>query len=137
MPTVIMILLAITWGGSRYPWNSATIIGLFCGFGGLLLVFMYWQWRKGDEASIPPRIIAQRTVLASALTGALTMGALQLMVYYVPIWLQVIKGVSPSKSGVMNLPMVLGNVIFSILAGILGALTSLLVAVGSLEEINC
>lgn len=80
VPTVIMILLAIQWGGSRYSWGSATIIGLFCGFGGLLLVFMYWQWRKGDEASIPPNIIAQRTVLASAMTGAFSMGALQLMV---------------------------------------------------------
>ena len=41
------------------------------------------------------------------------------MVYYIPIWFQAIKGVSAVESGIRNLPMILGLVIVSIIAGIM------------------
>lgn len=40
-----------------------------------------------------------------------------LLVYYLPIWFQAIKGVSAVRSGIMNIPMVLSLVVSSIIAG--------------------
>lgn len=119
-PAIIMLLLAVQWGGNAYPWRSARIIGLFCGAGGLLLVFAAWEWRKQDEASIPPKLLSQRSVFLGSVIGFLASGSLQLVTYYLPLWFQVIKGASPTKSGVMNLPSILGTVILSVVAGGLG-----------------
>lgn len=57
-----MLLLALQWGGSTYPWSNSRIIGLFCGFGGLLIVFIYSQLRLGDKATLPPRLFKDRNV---------------------------------------------------------------------------
>jgi hypothetical protein len=38
----VMLLLALQWGGTKYAWNTAIIIGLFCGAGATLVLF--WGW---------------------------------------------------------------------------------------------
>jgi MFS family permease len=117
MPSVFMLLLALQWGGNEYSWKSATIIGLFCGFGGLFLVFVVWQVHKGDSAMIPPRLLGRRTIIASSLTSFCVFGSLFVVIYYIPEWFQVIKGVSPVKSGVMNIALFIPQIIGSIIAG--------------------
>lgn len=48
-----------------------------------------------------------------------TMGSFfLLLVYFLPIWFQAVKGASAVKSGIMNLPMVLSLIIVSILSGV-------------------
>lgn len=51
-------------GGTSQPWNSPRIIGLFVGFGLLIVIFGALQWRLGEKATIPLRVLRQRTVLA-------------------------------------------------------------------------
>jgi len=119
IPSVIMVLLALQWGGSTYPWKSATIIGLFCGFAGLAILFILWQIRKGDDAMIPPRLIKQRTLFAASLAVFFTMGGIFTVVYYLPEWFQVAKGASPTKSGVMYLPSALAEILAANLSGLL------------------
>lgn len=119
-PAVIMLLLALQWGGEKYAWRSATIIGLFCGFAGLVPIFCLWQKHQQDEASIPPSIFMQRTVFSSAVLGWFAFGGLQLVTYYLPLWFQVILGASPTRSGVYYLPSVLGDIVASVLGGVLG-----------------
>ncbi|KAJ5713617.1 uncharacterized protein N7483_010798 [Penicillium malachiteum] len=116
-PTVIMILLALEWGGSKYPWKSATIIGLFIGGAGLGIVFAFWQIRRGDNAMIPPRLITNRTLFFACATEFFIMGAVMISIYYLPEWFQVIKGASPTKSGIMYLPLALSDVIAALSAG--------------------
>lgn len=43
-PVAVMLLMALEWGVSEYPWNSATIVGLFCGAGAMALVFLGWEY---------------------------------------------------------------------------------------------
>lgn len=121
LPAILMLLLAIQWGGNQYPWKSATIIGLLCGCIGTLVVFGAWQWHQGDVASIPPRIILQRNILSGALVISCIMGSIQLIAYYLPVWFQVSKGVSPTKSGIMLLPAIISNSLMSMISGVLGA----------------
>ncbi|PYH77508.1 MFS general substrate transporter [Aspergillus uvarum CBS 121591] len=116
-PAVIMILLALQWGGTTYAWKSATIIGLFIGGAGLGLVFAGWQAYKGDGAMIPPRLMTERTMLFSCLGEFCAMGAVYISIYYLPEWFQVIKGASPTKSGLMYLPLALSDVLSATLTG--------------------
>lgn len=114
-----MFLLALEWGGTRYPWNSAAIIGLFCGSGGALIVFAAWDYRAGKEALIPVSMIKKRTVWCSCLSAAFFFGATILFSYYLPIYFQVVKGVPPAVSGVYMIPSVGSQIV---MAGISGAL---------------
>lgn len=117
-----MLLLALQWGGEKYKWSSATVIGLLCGFAVLTPLFWMWQLHEQDEAGIPPKIFMQRTVFSSAVVGWFAFGGLQLVTYYLPIWFQVILGASPTKSGVYYLPSVLGDISASVMGGVLGRL---------------
>ncbi len=64
IPSLTCLFLALSWAGIRYAWNSPTIIGLFCAFAVLLGLFVYEQYRKGDSATLPPRILRNRSVVA-------------------------------------------------------------------------
>ena len=120
VPAVIMLLLAVQWGGNKHAWKSATVIGLIIGFALLMSVFAAWQWHQQDEASIPPRIIGQRSVYSAATMLFFGLGSVQLVAYYLPIWFQVIKGATPVESGIRFVPSVLGNFVMSIISGALG-----------------
>lgn len=117
-----MLLLALQWGGNRNPWNSATTIGLIVGFAIMISLFTLWQWYQKEEASIPPRIMKQRSVYSAAAVVFFGLGSVQIIAYYIPMWFQVIKGISPEQSGIRFLPMVLGNFVGAILFGGLGKL---------------
>ena len=62
--SVCCLLLALQWGGTSQPWNSPRIIGLFVGFGLLITIFGTLQWWLKENATIPLRVLRQRTVLA-------------------------------------------------------------------------
>ena len=81
IPSVIMLLLALQWGGHTYPWKSATIIGLIIGFGVMIFIFTVWQWYQKDNASIPFRILTQRSVYSSVATLFFGLGSVQYVLF--------------------------------------------------------
>lgn len=117
MPAIICLLLALQWGGTEYAWDNWRIILLFVLFGVLIAVFLFDQYKQGDRATVPPRIFFKRSVWASGsfsfCVGSAFMGA----VFYLPIWFQAVKGASAVHSGIMNLPMLISVVVFSVIAG--------------------
>lgn len=119
-PSATMILMALQWGGTKYPWNSATIIGLFCGGFGMALVFLGWEYRVGDKAMIPFSMLRVRAVWASCVANAFFYGTMLIFSYYIPIYFQSVKGVSPALSGVYMLPAIIAQMICSIVCGVLG-----------------
>jgi hypothetical protein len=123
IPGIVCLLLALQWGGSKYPWSSWRVILLFVLFGALISIFVGVQLWKGDNATVPPRILKQRSMASSSWFAICLGGSFFVFVYYLPIWFQAIKGVSATKSGIMNLPMILGLVVMSLIAG--GAITAI------------
>lgn len=89
LPMIICLLLALEWGGSKYPWNSGKIIGLFVAFAVLLIIFVAIQFWKQDYATVPPRVLKQRSVASAAWFSAFIGAAFFVIVYFLPIWLQV------------------------------------------------
>lgn len=61
-PGIISTLLGLQWGGSAYPWRSWRVVLPFCIAGVLFVCFMFIQLRRGDKATLPLRIILQRSV---------------------------------------------------------------------------
>lgn len=116
-PAAIMFLLALQYGGSTYPWNSATIIGLFCGAGVTFIIFMIWESRVGDRAMIPYSILTIRTVWASCVTYGFLASLLICGSYYLPIYFQAINNRSPMGSGVDILPSIISQMLSAILSG--------------------
>ncbi|TLS22475.1 uncharacterized protein PpBr36_10041 [Pyricularia pennisetigena] len=94
----VMLLLALEFGGKTHPWDSSVVIGLICGAAGAFVVFGLWMHRFGDEALIP-----------SSFTAA----------FFLPIYFQSVKGATPVMSGVYTLPTVLGQLLFSVLSGLI------------------
>ncbi len=116
--------MALEWGGTEYPWNSAKIIGLFCGAGGTLIVFVAWEYQAGDRAMIPFSIVRKRVVWSSCLVIGFFFGSLLVFSYYLPIYFQAVKDVSPALSGVYVLPGILSQMVMAVVSGVLGKFSS-------------
>jgi hypothetical protein len=119
-PAAIQFLLALEWGGTKYAWNSATVIGLFCGSAGTLAVFLAWENKRGDMAMIPLSMLKRRVVWSSCLTIFFVFGNIQTIMYYLAIYFQAVKGESPTMSGVDTLPTILCSLVMAVVSGALG-----------------
>lgn len=113
----LALLLALQWGGSRYHWNSSVIIGLFCSSGAIFLVFIAWEHRLGKDALIPYPMIRKRVVWSSCFMTWALCGSIMVSSYYLPLYFQAVRGVSPTKSGVYVLPTLLSQLLTNALAG--------------------
>jgi hypothetical protein len=117
LPGIICLLLALQWGGSTYRWSDTRVIALFVLAGGLLLAFTGIQiWRK-DNATVPPRIITQRSIACGVAYSMSAGGAMITLIYYLPLWFQAVKGADAVQSGIDNLPFVLSLVVAAITSG--------------------
>ncbi|KAF9427896.1 hypothetical protein BGZ94_003921 [Podila epigama] len=114
--TVVCLLLPITWGGTTYAWDSTVIIVLFCAAAALIGVTV-WIETKALEPIIPPRLFRNKTVVVLFIVNFLTGMSFLGVIFYTPIYFQVVQGVSATASGLHLLPMVLGLVIASIASG--------------------
>ncbi|EXJ79016.1 hypothetical protein A1O3_08517 [Capronia epimyces CBS 606.96] len=115
---IVVCLLALQWGGSTYPWSNWRIILCLTLFGILTVIFIIVQYFMKDFATIPFRIISQRSIAAACWFAFALGSAFFVLVYWIPIWFQAIKGASAFKSGIMCLPMVLSLVIANIFSGV-------------------
>ena len=116
-----MLLLALQWAGPVYPWSDPHVIGCLVGAGIVFAIYLYYQHYLGDRAAIPYRILAQRTVSASAAFMLLIAMVIGVCIYYLPFYFQAVLAKSAQASGTANLPF-LATLMFSPL--ISGALIS-------------
>jgi len=120
---IVCLLLALQWGGSTYPWHDSKVCGCLLGFGLLIIIFIAQQFRRGDRATIPPRIFGQRTVLFASLYSCFLSMGLYAHIYYLPFYFQAVKGTTAEGSGIRTIPYLGSVIISSIIIG--GAITAL------------
>ncbi|KAI2464009.1 MFS multidrug transporter [Annulohypoxylon bovei var. microspora] len=116
-PAAVMFFLALEFGGNRYAWNSAEVIGLLCGAVVAFVVFLVWEWKKGADAMIPFALLRVRIQWCASLLMFGFLGMMFVVAYYLPIYLQAVKGDSPFMSGVHNLPTILSQVVMVLVGG--------------------
>jgi EmrB/QacA subfamily drug resistance transporter len=116
------VVLATSWGGTTYAWSSPVIIALFVG-SAVMLGGWFLAERRAAEPVLPLRLF-RNPVFSVAAGISLAAGfALFGSISYLPLFLQVAHGISPTVSGVYLLPMVGGLLLTSIGSGQLIAKT--------------
>ena len=110
-------LLTVAEQGRAWGWSSArSLTGFVVGAVGLV-AFIVVERRMGDDAMIPLRMFRMRPVSvgigANVITGMAMFGG----IFVLPLYMQIVHGASPMKSGFLMLPMVAGMMSASIISG--------------------
>ncbi|KAF7547878.1 hypothetical protein G7046_g8874 [Stylonectria norvegica] len=117
LPGIVCFILALQWGGATYPWNDGRVIALFVLAGVLVLAFIGVQIWRQEDATIPPRIMKQRSVACGVVYAMCIGGGLISMLYTLPLWFQAVKGTTAIQSGIDTIPLVLSLVVGAIMSG--------------------
>jgi EmrB/QacA subfamily drug resistance transporter len=112
----ICLLLVTVWGGDTYPWGSGEILGLL-GAGVLLAIgFAFWE-RRVPEALIPPMLFKNSIFTVSVILSFLAGIVMFAAILYIPEYQQIVRGYSPTQSGLMTMPLVGGLLASMITSG--------------------
>jgi len=110
------LLLVTTWGGREYAWDSAEIAGLAAGAVALLSAFVA-QERRAQEPILPLRLFRQPVFVVVSVALFLTTLAFFAVIVFMPVYLQVVTGVSATDSGLLLLPLMLAGTASTALSG--------------------
>ena len=114
--TLSSITLVSDLGGMMYAWSSPMMLGLIT-ISVVTLVLFALVERKVAEPVLPLHLFRQQTFVITSLVGLIVGFALFGSVTYFPLFLQVVKGVSPTGSGMEMIPMMGGMLVTSIASG--------------------
>lgn len=113
---LINLLLVLIWGGSQYSWNSWQIIWLWISSLASLSLFG-WVETKVREPILPLSLFKNSIFSVSMIVIFLTGFGMFGAILYVPLFAQLVLGVSATNSGTILTPMTLGLVVASIATG--------------------
>ena len=110
------LVLFTSLGGTTYPWGSATIISLGIAGVALVVVFALVE-RRAAEPVLPLHLFKIRTFWVANLVGFIVGFAMFGAITYLPLFFQIVRGESPTISGLQLLPLMAGLLIVSIGSG--------------------
>ena len=110
------IILFSDLGGTAYAWTSPTMLGLIATAALALVAFVIVE-RRAAEPVLPLRLFGNRAFSVGAGVGLIVGFALFGSVTYLPLFLQVVQGASPTASGLQMVPMMGGMLVTSIASG--------------------
>ncbi|KAI0836426.1 putative efflux pump antibiotic resistance protein [Hypoxylon sp. FL0890] len=114
---IVAILIALTWGGTIYAWNTYHIIApLAIGFVGFGL-FLAYEWTICKKPSFPLKVLSNRTSAAAFILTLIHSLCTYWAFYFLPLYFQAVKGLSSFKSGINTLPIFAGIIPFAMLGG--------------------
>ena len=113
---VTSLILLTSLGGTTYPWKSAPIYIL--GVAGVLLIGVFvLVERRAAEPVLPLHLFRLRTFSVTSLVGFIVGFAMFGAITYLPAFFQVVRGISPTISGLYLLPLMAGLLVVSIGSG--------------------
>lgn len=112
----VSALLVSVWGGLQYAWGSSQIIGLAALAVVSTIAFIFRE-RVAKEPIIPLKLFKNDIFIASVLLSVLAGIAMFASILYIPQYQQVVRGYSPTESGLLMLPLVLGLMGASLVSG--------------------
>jgi EmrB/QacA subfamily drug resistance transporter len=112
----VTLLLALSWGGTHYPWSSGPIFGLV-GLSALLWLAFAWRLRSAQEPLIPLDVLANPVVRWGTVAAGFGMGTFIGLTIYLPLYFETVVGMSAASSGLGLLPLTCGTVIGATASG--------------------
>ncbi|HEV8633805.1 MAG TPA: MDR family MFS transporter [Chloroflexota bacterium] len=113
---VSSLLLYLDYAGKAWGWTTPASLGLLGAVAGLALLFVYVETRAA-EPIIPLRLFRNPVFRVGNIFGFLAGGTMFGGIIFLPLYLQVVMGLSPTRSGLAMLPMVVGMFSSSIGSG--------------------
>jgi EmrB/QacA subfamily drug resistance transporter len=110
------LILLTTWGGNQYPWASPEILGLAVG-GVVLLSLFVWQESRVAEPIIPLTLFRSRVFDVANAMGFTIGMAMFGAIIFIPLYLQLVYGATPTSSGLRMLPLMFGLLVAAIASG--------------------
>ena len=110
------LMLTCIWGGNRYAWDSATILGLIAA----TIVFaaaLVSRERRAADPIVPLRLLRTPVVAVASSALFLATASLFAITVFVPLFLQTTTGASPTEAGLLLVPAMLGITISTTLSG--------------------
>lgn len=112
----VSLLLALSWGGIRYPWFSGPIAGLIALSLALWIVFAF-RMKLASEPLIPPGVMRNPVVRMGTLAACFAMGTYIGLTIYLPVYFESVRGISASQSGLGLIPLMAGTVAGATISG--------------------
>ena len=118
-----LLVLALGWGGVRYPWRSAPIVGILTA-SALAWALFAWRTARAREPLIPLRILRLRIVRDAILSSSFGLGGFVGLSVVMPIYYEICGGMNASESGLTLIPLMVGTVAGATVSGrLMGRLT--------------
>jgi EmrB/QacA subfamily drug resistance transporter len=109
-------LLALSWGGTAYPWVSAPVLGLAAATALQWLLLVPVEMAAAEPA-LPPRLFRNRVFLRGVAGVSLGMMAMFGALVFVPLFFQVVHGASATEAGLRMAPNMGGLIVTSMITG--------------------
>jgi EmrB/QacA subfamily drug resistance transporter len=114
--TLSAIILVTDLGGVTYAWSSPIVLALIAVSVVTLVAFLLVE-RRAAEPVLPLRLFSNRAFAVTSLVALVVGFAMFGSVTYLPLYLQVVMGSTPTASGMEMLPMMGGMLVSSIASG--------------------
>ncbi len=116
MAAATAFLLALTWGGTRYDWLSQQIVGLMILAAIVSAIFIWWML-KSPEPFLPVTIFNNPVMRVGTVATSCSQGVSIGLTIFVPLYYELVHGLSASDSGLALIPIVMMTTPGSFLSG--------------------
>lgn len=117
----VLFMIVVTFSGSTYPWKSAACISLWAIFGGILITYIMQQCLSilttKEQRNFPVHFLKSRTLILLFSATAGGAAALDIVLYYTPLFFQFTRGDSALKAAIRLLPFICAFIFFVMVSG--------------------
>lgn len=114
--TIVSLLLAFSWGGTKYSWGSSPVLGLFASTFTALAIFLFIETRVRTPV-LPLGLFKNSIVRISNVTGFLMNAGMLGAITYMPFYVQGVMGISATYAGYVTMPMSVSMLTLNAFAG--------------------
>ncbi len=115
--SLVPLLLAFTWAGSKYAWGSTTLIMMFAGAVVGLVLFFLWEGRAAEPV-LPATLFGNSIFTVSAVASLLAAAGMFGCIMFIPLFFQGVLGLTATHSGQFMTPMMLSLLVAAIAGGV-------------------
>ena len=106
MAAAVALLLALTWGGTRFPWLSWEILGLIALSGAISLLFA-WRLTMAREPFLPLAVLKNPIMRTATVATSMAMAVSIGLTIMLPLYFEVAHGMTATGSGLALIPLAL------------------------------